>query len=93
MRFSSWPQKKRGPTLRTVLEGSWEFAQPVHMCFVDLEKVFDHVPCGIVWEVLQEFRVGGPLLRAVWSLYDRSRSLVRIAGSKSDLFSVHVGLR
>ena len=21
-----------------VLEGSWEFAQPVHMCFVDLEK-------------------------------------------------------
>ncbi|KAI3367241.1 hypothetical protein L3Q82_008293 [Scortum barcoo] len=27
------------------------------------------------------------------SLYDRSRSLVRIAGSKSDLFPVHVGLR
>ncbi|KAI3355396.1 hypothetical protein L3Q82_018240 [Scortum barcoo] len=36
----------------------------------------------------------GPLLaRAVRSLYDRSRSLVRIAGSKSDLFPVHVGLR
>ncbi|KAI3352347.1 hypothetical protein L3Q82_005319 [Scortum barcoo] len=34
-----------------------------------------------------------PLLRAVRSLYDRSRSLVRIAGSKSDLFPVHVGLR
>ncbi|KAI3369582.1 hypothetical protein L3Q82_024487 [Scortum barcoo] len=31
------------------------------------------------------------LLRAVWSLYDRSRSLVHIAGSKSDLFPVHVG--
>ncbi|KAI3366683.1 hypothetical protein L3Q82_009358 [Scortum barcoo] len=36
---------------------------------------------------------GEPLLRAVRSLYDRSRSLVRIAGSKSDLFPVHVGLR
>ncbi|KAI3372595.1 hypothetical protein L3Q82_023066, partial [Scortum barcoo] len=36
---------------------------------------------------------GRPLLRAVRSLYDRSRSLVRIAGSKSDLFPVHVGLR
>ncbi|KAI3361315.1 hypothetical protein L3Q82_013500 [Scortum barcoo] len=36
---------------------------------------------------------GSPLLRAVRSLYDRSRSLVRIAGSKSDLFPVHVGLR
>ena len=37
--------------------------------------------------------VGGPLLRAVRSLYDRSRSLVRIAGSKLDLFPVHAGLR
>ncbi|KAK3530795.1 hypothetical protein QTP70_002825 [Hemibagrus guttatus] len=25
-------------TLHRVLEGLWEFAQPVHMCFVDLEK-------------------------------------------------------
>ncbi|KAI3352719.1 hypothetical protein L3Q82_020175 [Scortum barcoo] len=49
--------------------------------------------CGILWGVLREYGVRGPLLRAVRSLYDRSRSLVRIAGSKSDLFPVHVGLR
>ena len=30
---------------------------------------------------------------AVWSLYDRCQSLVRIAGSKSDAFPVRVGLR
>ncbi|KAI3377072.1 hypothetical protein L3Q82_000281 [Scortum barcoo] len=46
--------------------------------------------CG---ECSAEYGVRGPLLRAVRSLYDRSRSLVRIAGSKSDLFPVHVGLR
>ncbi|KAI3358490.1 hypothetical protein L3Q82_014908 [Scortum barcoo] len=63
-----------------VLEGLWEFAQPVHMCFVDLEKAFDRVPRGILWGVLREYGVRGPLLRAVRSLYDRSRSLVRIAG-------------
>ncbi|KAI3356005.1 hypothetical protein L3Q82_017278 [Scortum barcoo] len=63
------------------------------MCFVDLEKAFDRVPRGILWGVLREYGVRGPLLRAVRSLYDRSRSLVRIAGSKSDLFPVHVGLR
>ncbi|KAK3517257.1 hypothetical protein QTP70_001616, partial [Hemibagrus guttatus] len=80
-------------TLHRVLEGSWEFAQTVHMCFVDLEKAFDRVPRGILWEVLWEYGVRGPLLRAVWSLYNRSRSLVRISSCKSDLFPVHVGLR
>ncbi|KAK3548671.1 hypothetical protein QTP70_016417, partial [Hemibagrus guttatus] len=79
--------------VRPVLEGSWEVAQPIHMCFVDLEKAFDRVPCGILWEVLWEYGVRGPLLRAVRSLYNRSRSLVRIASCKSDLFPVHVGLR
>ncbi|KAK3532460.1 hypothetical protein QTP86_018448, partial [Hemibagrus guttatus] len=68
--------------VRPVLEGSWEFAQPVHMCFVDLEKAFDRVPRGILWEVLWEYGVRGPLLRAVRSLYNRSRSLVRIASCK-----------
>ncbi|KAI3375956.1 hypothetical protein L3Q82_016374 [Scortum barcoo] len=62
-------------------EGLWEFAQPVHMCFVDLEKAFDRVPRGILWGVLREYGVRGPLLRAVRSLYDQSRSLVRIAGN------------
>ncbi|KAI3356949.1 hypothetical protein L3Q82_003594 [Scortum barcoo] len=70
-------------TLHRVLEGLWEFAQPVHMCFVDLEKAFDRVPRGILWGVLQ--RVWGPgafAIRAVRSLYDWSRSLVlRIAGN------------
>ncbi|KAK3507907.1 hypothetical protein QTP70_002569 [Hemibagrus guttatus] len=79
--------------VRPVLKGSWEFAQPVHMCFVDLEKAFDHVPHGILWEVLWEYEVRGPLLRAVRCLYNRSRSLVHIASCKSDLFPVHVGLR
>ncbi|KAI3362709.1 hypothetical protein L3Q82_001776 [Scortum barcoo] len=94
MRFSSWswnsgpalypPQGAGGfmgvcPTSPHVLCGSGEGIRP----------------CPSWYSVGSALRVWGPgpLLRAVRSLYDRSRSLVRIAGSKSDLFPVHVGLR
>ena len=72
-------------TLSRVLEGAWEFA---HMCFVDLEKTFGHVPQGILWGMLREYRV--PLDRGC--LVSACQSLVRIAGSKSDVFPVRVGL-
>ncbi|KAI3370691.1 hypothetical protein L3Q82_007248 [Scortum barcoo] len=63
-----------------LLEGLWEFAQPVHMCFVDLEKAFNRVHHGILCGgAPHEYGVRGPLLRAVRSLYDQSKSLVRVA--------------
>ncbi|KAI3352448.1 hypothetical protein L3Q82_005402 [Scortum barcoo] len=71
-------------TLHRVLERVYGSLpnQSVHMCFVDLEKAFDRVSlvvfCG---ECSASMGVRGPLLRAVRSLYDRSRSLVRIAGN------------
>ncbi|TWW61027.1 hypothetical protein D4764_05G0011170 [Takifugu flavidus] len=77
-------------TLSRVFEGAWEFSQPVHMCFVDLEKTFDCVPRGVLWGVLQEYGMSGPLLRAVFSLYDRCQSLVRIAGRTEFLGAVMV---
>ncbi|KAI3374448.1 hypothetical protein L3Q82_006269 [Scortum barcoo] len=68
------------PTSPHVLCGSGEGIQPCPSWYS-------------VGSAPHEYGVRGPLLRAVRSLYDRSRSLVRIAGSKSDLFPVHVGLR
>ncbi|KAI3353175.1 hypothetical protein L3Q82_019727 [Scortum barcoo] len=87
MRFSSWSWNT-GPALylrHRVLEGLWEFAQPVHMCFVLCGSGEGIRPCPSWYSVGSapcEYGVRGPLLRAVRSLYDRSRrSLVRIAGN------------
>ena len=36
-------------TLSRILEGAWEYAYPVYMCFVDLEKAYDWVPPGDIY--------------------------------------------
>uniref|UniRef100_A0A8C5CGF6 Reverse transcriptase domain-containing protein n=1 Tax=Gadus morhua TaxID=8049 RepID=A0A8C5CGF6_GADMO len=80
-------------TLARILEGAWEYAHPVYMCFVDLEKAYDRVPREKLWEVLWEYGVKGSLLRAIQSLYSQSESCVRVLGSQSVSFSVGAGLR
>uniref|UniRef100_A0A8C6KI17 Reverse transcriptase domain-containing protein n=1 Tax=Nothobranchius furzeri TaxID=105023 RepID=A0A8C6KI17_NOTFU len=94
MRFLSWPWNYRPALYPCKGDGGHMGVCPtIHMCFVDLEKAYDRVPRGTLWGTLQEYGVGGFLLRAIQSLYQRSVSLVRMAGSKSDLFPVRVGLR
>ncbi len=73
-------------TLARILEGARESAQPVCMCFVDLEKAYDLVLQEILWEVLQEYGVRGSLLRATQSLNAQSESCVQVIGSNLDLF-------
>ena len=75
-------------TLVRVLKGAWEFAQTVHMCFVDLEKAIDRVLSG----GLQEYGEEGPFLQAVQSQYKWTESLVLTAGSRSDPFPVTTAL-
>ena len=80
-------------SLSQIFEGMWEYAQPVYMCFVDLEKAYDRVPRGLLWGVLKEYDVPDPLRRAIRSLYSKSQSCVRVLGIKSKPFTVGVGLR
>ncbi|KAK3544844.1 hypothetical protein QTP86_027517 [Hemibagrus guttatus] len=70
--------------------------------FVGVYPTSPHVFCGLgegfrpcpSWHsVGGALGVRGPCSVSVRSLYNRSRSLVRIASCKSDLFPVHVGLR
>ena len=79
--------------LRQVFEKVWKFAKPVYTAFIDLEKAYDRVPRDLLWSVLKEYGISGRLLVAIRSLYNDCTSHVRINGSKSDSFGVHVGLR
>ena len=45
-------------TLGRVLEGAWEFAQPVYTCFVDLEKTFNLVPSALTEAVRNRMQSG-----------------------------------
>ena len=60
---------------------------------MDLEKAYDRVDRGAMWEVLGLYGVGGRLLNAVKSFYINSRACVRIGNEVSDWFPVRVGLR
>ena len=79
--------------LQQVQEKTWEYAIPVYMTFVDLEKAYDRVPRDKLWECLREYGLDGELLQAVRSLYKLSSACVRVHGSKSNPFTVGVGLR
>ncbi len=59
---------------------------------MNLEKAYDCAPWGVLWGVQREYGVQGLSLRAIWSLYSLSESCVCILGTKSNMFSVGVGL-
>ena len=80
-------------TLRIALEKRWEFNQPVHLAFIDLEKAYDRVPRDVLWQVLPCYGIKGTLLRSVMSLYDNTSGVVRTSFGLSEKFPQTVGVR
>ena len=62
------------------------------MCFVDLEKAFDRVPRKVMKWALRKKRLAEVLVQAVMSLYEGSRTKVRVGSGTSDEFGVRVGV-
>ena len=64
--------------------------KPLYFAFVDLEKAFDRVPRKVLWWAMRSLGVEEWIVRAVQSMYAKSR--VRVNGQLSEEFPVNVGV-
>ena len=64
--------------LQQIFEKSWEYANEVNACFVDLEKAYDRIPRDKLWAVLLQYGIDGQLLTAIKSLYMHSEVCDRV---------------
>ena len=62
------------------------------MYFVDLEKAFDGVPKKVMEWALRKKGLAEVLVQAVMSLYEGSRTKVRVGSRTSEEFGVRVGV-
>ena len=79
--------------LRQIFEKSWEYAEDVFACFVDLEKAYDRVLRDKLWRLLLEYGIDGRLLIAIKLLYSQPEVCILVNGKQSKSFHVGVGLR
>ena len=78
--------------LRRMQEEFREQEQKLYTCFVDLEKVFDRVPRKVMEWALRKKGLAEVLVQAVVSLYEGSRTKVRVGLGASEKFWVRVGV-
>ena len=56
--------------LRQFTEQYWEFNKPLYIAFLDLEKAFDGIPRGNLWQALNTYEIiPMDLQRAIESTY------------------------
>ena len=80
-------------TLRQLGEKVMEKNIKMVMVCVDLEKAYDKVDRGLLWQVIDAYEVRGRLARAVKSLYVGCEACVRVLGENSEWFKVKQGVR
>ena len=64
----------------------------LYMCFVDLEKAFDRVSRKVMEWALRKKSLLEVLVKAVMSLYEGSRTKVRVGSGLSEEFGIRVGV-
>ena len=95
MQFGFMPGKGTTDALFILRRMQEEFRgkeKKLYMCFVDLEKAFDRVTRKVMKWALRKKSLPEVLVKAVMSLYEGSRTKVRVGSGFSEEFGVRVGV-
>ena len=80
-------------TLRMTVEKMLTKGKKVYAAFMDLEKAYDRIDWGALWDVLRIYGVGGRLLNGVKAFYKDANASVRVSGGMSDGFEIQMGVK
>ena len=76
--------------LRILSEKYLEHQKPLYHNFIDFKKAFDRVWHKALWTVKRKYNINNNIICTIMSLYDHAKSLVLVAGKRSNWFSSKV---
>ncbi|CAF4311483.1 unnamed protein product [Rotaria sp. Silwood2] len=79
--------------LKMVMERSREFNQPLHLCFIDLQKAYDSVNREALWRVCSAYGLSDKMIQMIKLLYEDVRAVVRIDGDFSSSIQMNTGVK
>ena len=79
--------------LRILSEKYLEHQKPLYHNFIDFKKAFDRVWHKALWKVMRKYNINNNIICTSMLLYDHAKSLVLVAGKRSNWFTSKVGVR
>ncbi|CAF3565234.1 unnamed protein product [Rotaria sp. Silwood1] len=79
--------------LKMVMERSREFNQPLHICFIDLQKAYDSVNREALWRICRAYGLSDKMIKMIKLLYEDTRAEVRIDGDFSTSIQMKTGVK
>jgi hypothetical protein len=67
--------------LKQLIEKKMAVDQPLHLLFVDLEKVYDSVPLQNLWKAFEHYNISNSIIREIQGLYENTFSKIKIGNT------------